>query len=83
MPFAIIESPVELLVILLVALLLFGHRLPSVARSLGQSINEFKKGAREGEAQQSQNSSSADGAATPTTPPTLSRSNSEFNEQRE
>ncbi|MGL4514832.1 MAG: Sec-independent protein translocase subunit TatA/TatB [Lacipirellulaceae bacterium] len=37
----------KLLVGLAVVLLLFGSRLPSVARSLGQSINEFKKGVRE------------------------------------
>jgi sec-independent protein translocase protein TatA len=49
MPLAIIESPVALLVVLLIALLLFGHRLPNVARSLGSSVSEFKKGVREGE----------------------------------
>ena len=37
----------KLLVALVVVLLLFGHRLPSVARSLGQSLTEFKKGMRE------------------------------------
>jgi sec-independent protein translocase protein TatA len=37
----------EWLVILLIALLLFGSRLPSVMRSLGQSVNQFKKGLRE------------------------------------
>lgn len=39
----------EWLVILLIALLLFGSRLPSVMRSLGRSVTEFKKGMREGE----------------------------------
>ncbi len=40
----------ELVLILLIALLFFGNRLPNVARSLGLSINEFKKGVKEGEA---------------------------------
>ncbi len=40
-------SPLHLMVILVVALLLFGNRLPEVARSFGRSINEFKKGMRE------------------------------------
>ena len=35
----------ELVVILLIALLLFGAgRLPEIARSLGKAIQEFKKG---------------------------------------
>lgn len=37
----------EILVILVVALLLFGDRLPTVARSLGKSVNEFKKGLKD------------------------------------
>ena len=37
----------QMLIALLVILLLFGSRLPSVARSLGQSIIEFKKGVKE------------------------------------
>ena len=38
----------ELLVILAVILLLFGHRLPGMARSLGSGITEFKRGLKEG-----------------------------------
>lgn len=34
----------EMLIILVIALLLFGNRLPEVARSLGKSLNEFRKG---------------------------------------
>jgi len=36
----------EMLVVALVVLLLFGSRLPSVMRSLGVGITEFKKGIR-------------------------------------
>lgn len=34
----------ELMIGLVVAFLLFGHKLPSVLRSLGSSVKEFKKG---------------------------------------
>ncbi|GLV49114.1 Sec-independent protein translocase protein TatA [Thermus sp. LT1-2-5] len=38
----------EILVILVVALLIFGpKKLPELGRSLGQSIREFKRGAQE------------------------------------
>ncbi len=37
----------QLLIVLVVVLLIFGNRLPSVARSLGRSLVEFKKGTRE------------------------------------
>jgi sec-independent protein translocase protein TatA len=34
----------ELMIVGLIVLLLFGSRLPSVMRSLGQGVVEFKKG---------------------------------------
>ena len=37
-------SPFHWFVIAVVLLLLFGNRLPSVMRSLGQGVVEFKKG---------------------------------------
>ncbi len=43
---AYVPGPTELIVILVVALLLFGKRLPSVGRSLGRGIVEFKNGLR-------------------------------------
>lgn len=36
----------EILIILLVALIIFGNRLPDVGRSLGRGLVEFKKGLR-------------------------------------
>lgn len=40
-------SPWHLLFIGIVAIVLFGNRLPEVARSLGRSVNEFKRGLKE------------------------------------
>jgi sec-independent protein translocase protein TatA len=37
----------ELIVILIVALLIFGKRLPETMRNMGKSINEFKRGMNE------------------------------------
>ena len=37
-------GPMEMFMVMLVVLLLFGNRLPSVMRSMGVGITEFKKG---------------------------------------
>jgi sec-independent protein translocase protein TatA len=37
-------GPTELVIIGIIVLLLFGNRLPSVMRSLGRGVVEFKKG---------------------------------------
>ncbi|HYW78160.1 MAG TPA: twin-arginine translocase TatA/TatE family subunit [Thermoguttaceae bacterium] len=39
-------GPFEIIIIAMIVLLLFGNRLPSVMRSMGQGIVEFKKGVR-------------------------------------
>jgi len=42
-------SPIHWLVVLVVALLIFGpKRIPEIAKSLGEGIREFKKSMREG-----------------------------------
>jgi len=39
----------EILIVAVIALLLFGNRLPSIMRSLGSSVTEFKKGIEGGD----------------------------------
>lgn len=45
--FALGMTPLGALVIGMVVLLLFGNRLPTVMRSLGRSVVEFKKGTQD------------------------------------
>ncbi|MCA8974363.1 MAG: twin-arginine translocase TatA/TatE family subunit [Planctomycetes bacterium] len=52
----------EWLIVLVVVLLLFGHRLPGMARSLGSGITEFKRGLRDG----SKEGSGSEGGKSPT-----------------
>lgn len=40
----------ELLIVLGIVVLLFGSRLPSIARSMGKSITEFKRGMHDDDA---------------------------------
>ena len=44
-----LNGPWEWIIILVIALLLFGHRIPGMARSLGAGITEFRRGLKGGE----------------------------------
>jgi sec-independent protein translocase protein TatA len=44
-----IPSGPELWIILAIFVLLFGNRIPKLARAMGSSITEFKRGTKEGE----------------------------------
>ena len=55
----------ELIVILVIVALLFGgSKLPKLARSLGSAKGEFEKGLKEGEGKGSKNSAGTDSKAT-------------------
>lgn len=49
-PLAFSPSPMELIIVCLVIVFLFGaKKLPELSRSLGKSISEFKRGKEEAE----------------------------------
>jgi sec-independent protein translocase protein TatA len=57
----------EWIVVLVIAVALFGSRLPKIARNLGQAQQEFKKGQSQGQQGQS-GTDSNDGGSTPPPP---------------
>ncbi len=44
--FAFLDNPVMMLILGVIAVLLFGERLPEVARSVGKGVMELKRGIR-------------------------------------
>jgi sec-independent protein translocase protein TatA len=42
--FISMPNPAELIVLLVIAVLLFGHNLPEVARTWGKKYNKFRRG---------------------------------------
>ena len=65
----ILFAPENWLILGVIALLLFGKRLPEVGRSLGKGIIEFKKGLAGIEDDINQNVQSKDAANRPALPP--------------
>ena len=57
---AFMMGPFEWGVVLVVAVLVFGRRLPEIARKAGKSLSSFKKGVKEGQKEVSEVIDSAD-----------------------
>jgi sec-independent protein translocase protein TatA len=60
-------GPTEMMIIGVIAVLLFGRRLPEVAKSLGSSYREFRKGLNELQSQVNTNARDLYSATTSTT----------------
>lgn len=50
---ALVPGWIEMAIVLVIVMLLFGNRLPGTMRSLGQSLVQFKKGLKEGDEESS------------------------------
>jgi sec-independent protein translocase protein TatA len=68
-------GPWEMAIIAVVALLLFGRRLPEVGRSLGKGIVEFKKGLRDVQDEVSKATEEPPPPKNPPQPPTTTTTN--------
>ena len=66
-----LESGIHWIILLVVALLLFGRRLPEIMRGLGGSIREFKKGIDEGGGNLDTSKQQPDGATSREAPPNV------------
>ncbi len=75
-----LPNGMEYVVILIVALLVFGRRLPSVMRSIGGSLREFKKGVSEGMPEEDETPPVAKEQKTNTAPGSVSREKSEVDD---
>ena len=72
MSFAFLNAvnPGEIILVLLLAVLFFGGKhIPEIARALGRSVSEFKKGQQEGTTGKYEDEEKKDQPPTPPAPP--------------
>ena len=48
-------GPTQMIILAIIVLLLFGHRLPETMRNLGKGMTEFKRGMKEGDRDDDEN----------------------------